>query len=230
MPRFIYFITHPNVLISPNVPVQRWPLSDTGRSRMSVGLGQAWISDITAVYCSTEQKAMDGASLLAEHLGIGYTCVEALGENDRSATGYLPPHEFEGVADLFFAHPHKSVRGWERAVDAQKRIVNTTSLIAGSDQSTGSIAIVSHGAVGTLLYCHLAGCPISRRWDQPANGGGNYVRLSLALDAVQAWWQPIDTLDNPPDAGNPQAVHAGLACHKATQEATSRAGMGRAMP
>jgi len=51
---------------------------------------------------------------------------------------------------------------------------------------------VSHGAVGTLLYCHLAGEPIARRWDQPPNGGGNYFRFTLAPRAVHSWWQPID--------------------------------------
>lgn len=29
-------------------------------------------------------------------------------ENDRSATGFLPPPEFEAVANQFFANPHKA--------------------------------------------------------------------------------------------------------------------------
>lgn len=36
-------------------------------------------------------------------------------ENDRSSTGFLPPEEFEVVADAFFAQPGVSVRGWETA-------------------------------------------------------------------------------------------------------------------
>jgi hypothetical protein len=32
-------------------------------------------------------------------------------ENDRSATGFLPPPEFEAVADAFFVRPLESVRG-----------------------------------------------------------------------------------------------------------------------
>ena len=43
----------------------------------------------------------------------------SLHENDRSATGYLPPNQFEAMADRFFAEPQASVLGWERAVDAQ---------------------------------------------------------------------------------------------------------------
>jgi broad specificity phosphatase PhoE len=74
--------------------------------------------------------------------------------------GILPPEEFERVADQFFASPEVSVRGWERAIDAQSRIVQAVEGIAELDKTEGAVAIVSHGAVGTLLYCHLAGRPI----------------------------------------------------------------------
>lgn len=32
--RHLYFITHPNVLIDPTVPVPQWPLSERGLARM----------------------------------------------------------------------------------------------------------------------------------------------------------------------------------------------------
>jgi len=192
MGRTVYFITHPNVVISREVPVPQWPLSELGRSRMRAGLKQAWVKDIIAICSSTEQKAIDGASILAQHRGLDFTTLAELGENDRSATGFLPPPEFEQVADAFFAHPHDSVRGWERAIDAQARIVRAVDQVVRHIPGTGAIAIVSHGAVGTLLYCHLAGQPIDRRWDQPANGGGNFFRFTLEPRAVEAWWRPID--------------------------------------
>ncbi len=188
-----YFITHPNVVISKAVPVPQWPLSDIGRSRMRAALGLPWINDLTSVYCSTEQKAMDGAHILGEHLDLNYQALHALGENDRSSTGFLPPNEFEQVADAFFAEPAQSIRGWERAIDAQARIVDAVTGIVNADHSKGGpIAIVSHGAVGTLLYCFLTGQDISRRWDQPANGGGNYFRFSLSPREACSHWQAID--------------------------------------
>ncbi|HEX6157789.1 MAG TPA: histidine phosphatase family protein [Burkholderiales bacterium] len=170
----------------------RWPLSDLGKKRMRAGLAQPWVREVTAIYCSTEQKAIDGAEILAQHLGLRFTEIPALGENDRSATGFLPPDEFERVADQFFASPHESVRGWERAIDAQVRVVQAIEQIDKSDNTAGAIAIVAHGAVGTLLYCHLAGEPISRRWDQPPNGGGNYYRFTLSPRAAHFWWRAID--------------------------------------
>jgi broad specificity phosphatase PhoE len=192
MSRLLYFISHPNVVIDPVLPVPRWPLSQTGRARMLAGLAQPWVREITAVYTSTEQKAVDAAEILANHLAIRFAQEADLGENDRSSTGFLEPEEFERVANEFFKYPDKSVRGWERAADAQARIVSAVTRIARSDQTQGSIAIVSHGAVGTLLHCSLAGNEISRRWDQPANGGGNFYPFTLDPPAAHAWWSAVD--------------------------------------
>jgi broad specificity phosphatase PhoE len=188
----VYFITHPNVVISRDVPVPQWPLSETGRRRMHEGLRQPWISDIGAIYCSTEQKAIDGARILAGHLSLQPVEIPDLGENDRSSTGFLPPDEFEQMANQFFAQPQTSVRGWERAIDAQQRIVTAVQRLVSQDSSAGAIAIISHGAVGTLLYCHLAGVPIARQWDQPANGGGNYYVFDRSLGSTECWWRAID--------------------------------------
>ncbi len=192
MPRTLYFITHPNVVINREVPVPQWPLSELGRNRMKAGLRQPWMIDVTSIYCSTEQKAIDGAEIMANHLSLGYTQVHALGENDRTATGFLPSHEFEAVADEFFAKPSQSVRGWEKAADAQARVVDAVCSIAATDQSEGAIAIVAHGAVGTLLYCYLSGQAIARRWDQPPNSGGNYYAFEINPNRVYSWRQVID--------------------------------------
>jgi len=187
-----HLVTHRDVVISREVPVPRWPLSERGLARMRAGLRQPWVDGVKAIYCSTEQKAIDGARVLAEHLGLPLTEVADLGENDRSATGFLPPAEFEAVADAFFAQPTQSVRGWERAIDAQARMVRAVEAIAAAERDTTRVAIVAHGAVGTLLYCHLAGLPIDRRWDQPPNRGGNYFGFNMQPRRVFAWWQAID--------------------------------------
>ncbi len=42
--------------------------------------------------------------------------------------------------------------------------------------------------------CYLTGQAISRRWDQPANGGGNYYAFQLAPQKAYSWWTPIDDL------------------------------------
>ena len=119
----VSFITHPDVVIDPAVPVPEWPLSARGRARMQRALALPFVASVGSVWCSNERKAVDGAGVLGAHLHLPVSQLAALGENDRSSTGYLPRAEFETVADAFFAQPELSVRGWERAIDAQGRIV-----------------------------------------------------------------------------------------------------------
>ena len=114
-----YYITHPQVQIDANVPVPDWGLSEIGRARALAMLEQPWVGSIRRVVSSAERKAIETAEILARQLGLTVEVRERMHENDRSATGFLPPPEFEAVADRFFANPHKSIRGWERAIDAQ---------------------------------------------------------------------------------------------------------------
>ena len=135
---------------------------------------------------------MDSAEILAERLGLSPIVVGALGENNRSATGYLPRDEFEGVANEFFARPDDSVRGWERAIDAQRRIVGAVEDVIARAIAGGDIAIVSHGGVGALLLCHLKGVPISRSEDQTGGGGGNFFSFDATSRRMLSGWMRIE--------------------------------------
>jgi len=188
----VFFITHPEVVIDPGVPVPHWPLSERGRQRMRAALARPWVRRISAVHCSAEQKAIDAAAILAEGVGVGFSVHAGLGENDRSATGYLPKPEFEALADAFFARPTESVRGWERAVDAQARIVAAVNAVLRAVPAYGDVAIVSHGAVGALLLCALEGLAIDRAQDQPPGNGGNYYPFDFHTRLLRHGWTAID--------------------------------------
>jgi broad specificity phosphatase PhoE len=155
-------------------------------------LSQDWMPYVEAIYCSTEQKAIDGATILAEARGLPFHHVAALGENDRSATGYLPKTEFEATADAFFARSSESVRGWERAIDAQTRIIHAVERLVSTTPGTGPMVIVSHGGVGTLLLCYLKGVPISRTEEQRGTTGGNYFHFHMPEGTLVHGWQPIE--------------------------------------
>jgi len=189
----VYFITHTEVTIDPNIPVPEWPLSEKGIKRMNQLLLKPWVQDVKAIYSSSERKAMDGAQILASHLSLEYKVIPELGENDRSATGYLPREEFETTAKKFFSYPNKSIRGWETAFDAQKRIIKAVDSILSQKEGNDRIAIISHGAVGTLYLCHLKKCAISASEDQPGNGGGNYFVFDARSRKLLKGWKPIDS-------------------------------------
>jgi broad specificity phosphatase PhoE len=190
----VFFITHPDVVIDPNIPVTDWPLNARGRARMQAVAAWPWASGARRIFASSERKAREGAQILADTLGLdGYSVVDDLGENDRSATGYLATQDFEATADAFFAHPQESVRGWEPAGIAEARIVCAIEQILSEASDDGDLAIVGHGGTGTLLYCHLAGHPIDRRYDQPATNGGNWFAFDRASrKLLYDGWRPID--------------------------------------
>jgi len=56
----ILFITHPEVVIDPAIPVPDWPLSGVGRARMDALAEALSVRRIAAVYCSDERKSRDG--------------------------------------------------------------------------------------------------------------------------------------------------------------------------
>ncbi|WP_217354275.1 histidine phosphatase family protein [Ruegeria arenilitoris] len=49
------------------------------------------------------------------------------------------------------------------------RIVRAVLSLVESHEGR-DLVIVTHGAVGTLLWCHFAGNKIERRFDQPGQG------------------------------------------------------------
>ena len=189
--RRLFFITHADVVQDPDVPVPRWPLSDAGRARHR-SLND-WLPEVASIWSSDEQKAIDGAGILGAARGLTPSVLPALGEIDRSATGFLPAREFEDVADRFFAEPEVSVRGWERAVDAQGRIVAALREVA-RQVPEGDIAVVSHGAVGALAMAHLAGAPIARSFDQPGRDGGHLMVIGLPGWSCLSGWQRIEVV------------------------------------
>ncbi len=191
----LYFITHPDVQIDPGIAVTEWTLSARGHARMHRILKQPWISSLGAVWCSAERKSRDAARIIADAVGTVPRILSALGENDRSSTGYLPEAEFEATADAFFADPQTSIRGWETAADAQRRIVAAIDTVVRAAPTGRDIAVVSHGGVGALLLCRLKSIPISRAEDQPGSGGGHYYCFDPKTCALPRGWARIDPDD-----------------------------------
>lgn len=170
MTDIVRYLTHPQVAIDPSLAVPSWGLSAVGRARALAFADAGRLSGTTQIIASGERKAVETAEIVAGKMNIALEIREAMHENDRSATGFLEAEEFEAVADQFFRHPLVSVRGWERAIDAQRRILEEAEEVLSRNR-LGDVLFVGHGAVGTLLFCHYAGLEIDRLHDQPAGGG-----------------------------------------------------------
>ncbi|MCT7378534.1 histidine phosphatase family protein [Chelativorans salis] len=194
-----FYLTHPQVEIEPERPVPEWRLSDGGRQRVDAMLGKTWLRSVGCIVSSAELKAVETAALIAAYLRVAVEIDPEMGENDRSATGFLQPDEFEAAADRFFAEPDKSWQGWERAVDAADRIETAVRRVLDRPQPVPTL-LVGHGGVGTLLKCRIGGRPISRREDQPA-GGGNLFAFGIASFELLCDWTPMETFEGVDHAG-----------------------------
>lgn len=189
-----YYLTHPQIVIDPSIPVPQWSLSERGRERIVSMLDKHWLQDIRRVVSSGERKAIETAELVAGRLNLPFEIRDDMDENDRSATGFIPPENFDAAADAFFAEPEKSWRGWERAIDAQRRIVGAIEKTLATYDKTQPILFAGHGGVGTLLKCHIEGGPISRQKDQPG-GGGNIYAFSLTDRRLLCDWTTVEQFD-----------------------------------
>jgi len=192
MAHLVRYLSHPQVLINPDIPVPEWSLNDVGSARVQALLKSGAWKETTRVISSDETKAIETAKPLAASFGCQHTIEPKTHENDRSATGFLPPEIFEEIADAFFRNPETSIRGWETAKNAQTRIVNAIDNIMKKPLD-GDILVVGHGGVGTLLYCALSDLPIDRRHDQGPNGGGNYFTFDPMTRAVLHHWRPMES-------------------------------------
>jgi broad specificity phosphatase PhoE len=186
----IIFLTHPEVVIDPLVPITQWPLNSVGRARMEQFADILAGRPLSAIHASTEQKAIDGADILGKRFGLPVEPDEALGENDRSSTGYIAPPEFWDVVREFFANPHESTRGWERAIDAQTRIVAAVRRVV--QKATGDTIIVSHGGVGALLTAHLQNVEIGRESRPTHPGGGCFIVIDRETFSLKQDWRAIE--------------------------------------
>jgi len=184
------YVTHPEVHVDPAVPVPNWHLSERGRGRAVAMLEQPWLAAIGRIVSSDETKAIEIAQLVADHLRLPLEIRAGIGENDRSSLGFVPKAEFEALANAFFAEPERSIRGWERAIDAQRRIARgLADLLTPAERD---VLVVGHGGVGTLWFCFLNGLPIDRRYDQP--GQGHYFSVDQQTLRAEHGWRPIDVV------------------------------------
>jgi broad specificity phosphatase PhoE len=194
---YALYVTHPEVVIDPNVATPRWGLSSVGRARAERFANHVLVRGLARLVSSTETKALELAAVLAAGCGAPVDSGDKFDENDRRSTGFVPSARFEALADAMFAHPDESAEGWETARDAQHRVVGAFNEVLARHDATRPIGFTGHGAVGTLLKCHLGGLKIARSEDQRRighPGGGNVFVVRLSDRKLMTDWIPMEDL------------------------------------
>ncbi len=194
---YALYVTHPQVEMDAHVPVPQWRLAPAGIARARAFASHPLLEAASRIVSSDERKARELAAILAQATGAAVNIDPGCGENDRSSTGFVPPDRFEQLADAFFAEPDRSVAGWETARAAQARIVAAFERAIGAHDPASPLVLAGHGAVGTLLKCHLDGRAIARNEDQRRigdPGGGNVFAIRLADRRLLCDWTPMERL------------------------------------
>ena len=184
----IYFLTHPEVNIDPNISILDWDLLDIGKSKVEQFCQNDFLKEIDFIYSSQEIKARSTAQIIGNKLNLPVKYLSNLGEIDRSSTGYLEPEKFKTTVKQFFNKSHQSILGWEKAINAQARVVKAIKQIIQLHPDQNML-ISSHGGVGTLLKCFIKKVPISRNEDQKSLG--NYFMFETKLWRLISDWERI---------------------------------------
>jgi len=194
---YALYVTHPQVVMDPDVPMPMWSLSPEGEERARRFAQHPLVKGVRNIISSTERKAIELAQAMAVGARAPFTTGHEFGENDRSSTGYVPADRFEQLADAFFAQPDESVEGWESARGAQARIAGAFEATIALHDPERPVAFAGHGAVGTLLKCYLTGREIARSEDQRVIGnpkGGNVLVIRLSDLELFGDWTPMEEL------------------------------------
>jgi broad specificity phosphatase PhoE len=151
MTRLLIFIRHSEVVKDPSSPAKMWQLSENGRSRSLALLHEVAPCNPNMFVTSIEDKARETGQIMADALGVPWHDAPGLQEHDRTGVPYFAnAGEFETAVSTFFTHPDKLILGQETANQAVARFNQAVETIMTAN-STGNIAIVTHGTVLTLF-------------------------------------------------------------------------------
>lgn len=154
----IVLVRHAAVETIPAVAPSLWQLSDEGRAEARrLAHEPVWLP-VERIFSSPEPKAFETAHILAGPNGLTVTAIEDLHEVVRPANQWFGddyPGGYPAAVRAYFARPAEAVHGWERAVDAQERILGCIDTVRAWEPH--GFAIAGHGLTISLLVSALTG-------------------------------------------------------------------------
>ena len=163
MTRKLVLIKHAPPEVAPDVPPEKWALSDRGRALCAPLANALRAHSPAVVVSSTEPKASETGEALASALGVPFGTAPGLHEHDRSDVPHMPSREFISAMELFFRRPRERVLGRETADAAEARFREAIGRVLAAHAS-GNVAVVSHGTVIALLVAKASGESPFRLW------------------------------------------------------------------
>lgn len=149
MPKLI-LIKHAPPLVEPDVPADRWRLSQRGVERCGPLAERLGPHRPQVILSSREPKAVETAAAVARRLELPRLQADGLHEHNRTNVPHMRSHEFISMVELFFRKPDELVLGRETANQARDRIASAVEK-ALQEHPDQTVAIVSHGTVIALF-------------------------------------------------------------------------------
>ena len=153
--RKLILVKHAKPEVVPDVPSERWHLSQQGCDQCAPLAEQLAKHEPAVIVSSTEPKAMETAELLGARLNVQQETGNDLFEHDRSNVPHMRNGEFISHVELFFRQPDELVLGLESANEAEARFRAAVDAIL-TKHTGGNVAIVSHGTVIALFLAQDA--------------------------------------------------------------------------
>jgi broad specificity phosphatase PhoE len=168
----LYLITHAHTRQQRTVDAAEWVLSETGTQQALILAQQPFWNQVDRIVVSSEPKT----SLTVEpvlHQRQLPLVVNALFDELQRTAEWI--YDYGARVAEVFAHPHRSIGGWEPAANALSRVLTgIATLRTYSPHET--IALVGHGLTLSLYRSHLLG-QNQVNWE-------DWRRLSFAAVAI----------------------------------------------
>lgn len=148
----LILIRHSLTLVDPSRPSHTWPLSEEGRERCIRLADQLRPHTPTRLITSTELKAKETGSIVAEQLGLPIIAVPGLEEHKRSQAGFLDAAAFKRQIARLLTEPDTLLFGEETGNQAQERFAHAVAQLL-QQYPNDTLALVSHGTILTLFVC-----------------------------------------------------------------------------
>jgi broad specificity phosphatase PhoE len=185
MSKLIY-ITHPEVTVDPEVPIDQWELSEEGFDSVERLLEWDLFDEVDYVYTSEEKKAYTVAEQIKRKCGIDYAKIKDLGEMDRSSTGVISPKEkyMEAVKSAY-ENPASGINGWESHLAVMLRNAKVIEELAKNHKDK-TIMIVGHGGAGTTIKCFIKKI-LPNFSEDPQETGCYFIANLDKWEVIQDW-------------------------------------------
>jgi len=150
----IHLLRHAESKLDPNVPADRWHISEEGTESARALASSGVFDDVDLIVTSAEDKAFETAVPIARRIDAEVIRNSSFNELYRGTGPFTSREEYHERVRTAFSIPSSSTGGWETAASALRRFEQGINRVE-SGTGARSLLLVSHGLVLSLYFARL---------------------------------------------------------------------------